>query len=348
MFRSRLLACSLVWSAWVFVPRALADAPPDIDDPPPPSAAEDDPPPPSAADQHPPPSAAEDDPPPPSAAEAEGELFAAADQPAPMPPEPLGPPEPIPPPVPITTETVSTPALAPLPPDPTSDPDAAFPPAPPPSVDGQPIAAPPSTATPEPAPPPSTPSQPAAPPPSEATPPTEQPLFRVGALAGLGLTFDDTIGSINPLGFGFGLRGDYLLGDGVRVGARTLYFVGGHAELPTGTVEMSSWLLALEGAYTLELDPITLEPGLAIGYAERDRGGPPLVANGTAGYIPGSQHHVLSGFYLAPGVSGYLPLGELDRELEPLFIGIDARFDLVFSSTMTANLQLLFELGLRF
>jgi hypothetical protein len=321
-----LLACIVWWPLWLLSSVALAQPPSAADVPAPPEPIE--------------PAATEADPPPPSAAEDESELVAQADLRAP--PEPLGPPEPVPPPVPITTETVNAP---PLPPDPTSDPDSAFPPAPPPTVDGQAVAAPPPSAA----------DVPAAPPTSEAVAPTAQtpatpetPLFRVGALAGVGVTFDHTVGGINPLGFGFGLRGDYLLDDAWRVGARTLYFVGGHSELPTGTAEMSSWLLAVEGAYAIDLAPITLEPGLALGFFERDRGGPPLVASQSASYIPGSQHHVLTGFYLAPGVSGYLPLGEFDRDLDPLFVGLDARFDLVFSSSISANLQLLCELGLRF
>lgn len=316
-------------------PSAVAPADPD-DLPPPPSAAE------------PPELDANDaDPPPPSAAEVEAdpdqrELLAQADLRAP--PEPLGPPEPVPPPVPITTETVNAP---PLPPDSTSDPDSAFAPAPPPNVDGQPVVVPPPTAAEAPAQPVAAAAPTPAPTSTQPTPP-EPPQFRIGALAGVGVTFDHTVGGINPLGFGFGLRGDYLLGDAWRVGARTLYFVGGHSEVPTGTVEMSSWLMAVEGAYAIDLAPITLEPGLALGFFERDRGGPPLFASQSASYIPGSQHHVLTGFYLAPGISGYLPLGELDHDLDLLFVGLDARFDLVFSSSVGANLQLLFELGLRF
>jgi hypothetical protein len=197
-----------------------------------------------------------------------------------------------------------------------------------------------------------TPQPEATNPPSPTTEPPsttpEPPLFRAAALAGVGVTFDHTVGSVNPLGFGFGLRGDYLLADFLRVGARMLYFVGGRAELPTGSVEMSSWLIAAEAAYVLDVSPITLEPGLALGFTERDRSGPPLFASDTAAYIPGSQHHVRTGLYLAPGFAAYLPLGELSGELEPLFAGFDARFDLVFGSGVTANLQLLVELGLRF
>jgi hypothetical protein len=133
------------------------------------------------------------------------------------------------------------------------------------------------------------------------------------------------------------------------VGARVLYFVGGSSVLPTGGVEMESWLLALEGHYVLDLDSVLIEPGLLLGIASRSTQGLPAFAdqNGS-GFVPGSQDSTAIGLYLAPGVNVVVPLSLVSRELDPFFVGGDLRLDLVFGSGVTANLQLLAQIGVQF
>jgi hypothetical protein len=184
-----------------------------------------------------------------------------------------------------------------------------------------------------------------------AAPTTKSPErpWRAAAMLGLGVTFDHTVGGVNPLGFGFGLRGDYHLRDEFRIGARLLYFVGGSSELPTGTYSMSSWLLAAEGAYVLSFAPLKLEPGLALGVAARNASGRPAFASsGTQAFVPGSENKSDVGLYVAPGIGVILPLDELNPRFKDLFVGLDVRLDLVFGAGVTSNLQLLFEFGLTF
>ena len=198
-------------------------------------------------------------------------------------------------------------------------------------------------------------TQPAAPPASVSPPPlaagtsAQAPAWSAAALLGMGVTFDHTIAGVNPLGFGFGLRGEYRGLRSWAVGARMVYFAGGSSVLPTGRVSMQSWLLALEGAYVLQLDPLIIQPGILLGLHVReidnrlisvDLPGPDLA--------PGRQNKTQLGLYLAPGVNIVLPLGNFSGELDYLFVGADLRVDLVLGSGVTGNLQLLFQGGVRF
>jgi hypothetical protein len=157
------------------------------------------------------------------------------------------------------------------------------------------------------------------------------------------------VGGVNPLGFGFGVRGEYRLHDEWSVGARALFFVGGSSDLPTGRFEMSSWLLAVEGAYVVDFAPVLVQPGLALGIMQRDQNGPPAatLANGS-GFIPGSQSRTRTGLYVAPGATVTLPLGAVSPKLDLLFVAADGRIDFVFGNGVTGNLQLSLIAGLHF
>ena len=229
-----------------------------------------------------------------------------------------------------------------------TDPALIFPPAPPP------IFAEPGTATTAPAlPPPSAASsetRATPPPPAACSPsnPVEHP-WSLGAAIGAGATFDHTVGGANPLGFGFGLRGEYRLHDEWSIGARALIYVGGSSELPTGKVSMSSWLMAAEASYVIDFAPVLVQPGLALGLMQRERKGPLVstLPEGT-GFVPGSESSTRYGFYVAPGVTVTLPLGKLLQQLDLLFVAVDARLDLVFGSRVSSNVQLLLLAGIRF
>jgi hypothetical protein len=126
-----------------------------------------------------------------------------------------------------------------------------------------------------------------------------------------------------------------------------LYFVGGSVELPSDDVAMQSWLLAAEAAYALELDPVSIEPGLALGLYVREtnyRGYASFTDEPTFS-VPDSTRLF---FYLAPGVNVSVPLSVVTPALAPLTVGADVRLDLAFGKHVTSNIQLLLQVGLRF
>jgi hypothetical protein len=168
---------------------------------------------------------------------------------------------------------------------------------------------------------------------------TERPLS-MGVLFGAGFSFDHLTGSVNPMGFGLGVRAGYNLNK-LFLGGRFMYYVGDASDLPTGRLAMKSWLLAAEGGYDLELGCLVLRPGLALGIASRIIDGPPSFNGGNLGYIPGSASNTQVGLYLAPGASLILPI-------DAFFVGADARLHLVLGDRVSGGLELLANAGMRF
>jgi hypothetical protein len=169
------------------------------------------------------------------------------------------------------------------------------------------------------------------------------------ALVGVGATFDNTVAGVNPLGFGFGIRGDYRIRPEWSLGARLLYFVGGSVELPTHDVVTQSWLLAAEGAYVLNLDPLTIQPGIALGMYVREtnyRGFATFITEDPTSLTQPDTTRLF--FYLAPGLNVSLPLALAAATLAPLTVGADMRLDVAFGRRVTSNIQLLGQVGLRF
>jgi hypothetical protein len=167
-------------------------------------------------------------------------------------------------------------------------------------------------------------------------------------LFGIGATFDNTLAGVNPVGFGFGVRGDYRVRPEWSLGARMLYFVGGSVELPTSELAMQSWLLAAEAAYTLELDPLIVQPGIAAGLYVREtnyRGFESFSVQPTSLNVPDSTRLF---FYIAPGVNVSVPLASATPALAPLSVGADVRLDLALGKRVSSNIQLLAQAGLRF
>jgi hypothetical protein len=196
--------------------------------------------------------------------------------------------------------------------------------------------------------PPAAPNEPTAsePPPSAAG--TGMPRqVSIAALAGVGVTFDRTISGVNPLGFGFGLRGDYRFKQDFTLGARIVYFVGGSSELPTGSVDMHTWLVALEGSYAFDLNPILIKPGLLLGLAVRSTRGLPATTDAIT-LVAGSVSHSAVGMYVSPGVNVVVPLSLISPDLGTWFVGGDLRLDLVFGNQVSSNLQVLGQVGLNF
>ena len=169
-------------------------------------------------------------------------------------------------------------------------------------------------------------------------------------MLGVGASFDDTIGSVNPLGFGFGIRGSYrFLPDypEFQLGGRFLYFVGGSAQIPNGDVSMSTWLLAAEATYVFPVAGLFIEPGLAFGLSARSlQGSTPFIDQG--GFVPGSDPRTDVGFYLAPGAAVCIPLSLMAPELALWFIGADLRLEMVFGEGFSGSISAMAQGGLRF
>lgn len=173
--------------------------------------------------------------------------------------------------------------------------------------------------------------------------------WTAAALIGVGVTFDNTIAGVNAMGFGFGLHADYDILPQWSLGARMVYFVGGSVELPTSEVSMQTWILAVEGAYTLKLDPVIVRPGLALGLHVRETNNRDAYMSFTSEpTIVSTPDRTRAGFYVAPGVNVMVPLSIVAQELAPLHVGGDVRVDFAFGSRLSSNVQLLFQAGIRF
>ncbi|HKU44512.1 MAG TPA: outer membrane beta-barrel protein [Polyangiales bacterium] len=210
--------------------------------------------------------------------------------------------------------------------------------------------------------------EPAAPPPAaaEETPAGPDPVFKdwgapgtatqaevpprieAAILLGVGASFDDTVGSVNPLGFGFGLRGNYRLLPELAVGGRFVYYVGGSSELPTGEVSMSSWVFAADAAYVLPISGMLLEPGIALGLTGRSIDGRAAFVTTDTGFIAGSAEDTQVSFYVAPGASLCVPMSLVAEGLDQLFFGADVRLVMAFGHGVSGAIELMAQGGLRF
>jgi hypothetical protein len=136
--------------------------------------------------------------------------------------------------------------------------------------------------------------------------------FRIGALAGYGLSLED---GPNVWSAGFGLQGVYDTGMFV-VGARFVYYIGGSAEETVfnnfgepSTVDVTAnvWELGLDIGVDLQLSPAAaLRPGLGLGFAN--------ASVGDASKLYGA---------VSPG------LALIYDFTESFYVGLDARFQIV-------------------
>lgn len=187
-------------------------------------------------------------------------------------------------------------------------------------------------------------------PPGAGPPPDLGPPYQAALMVGLGATLNDTAGSINPLGFGFGLRGGYRILPEAVVGARFLYFIGGSTALPTGEISMSSWQLAAEAAYIVPLtDTIDLEPGILLGMNVLSVRGPrtAFLEGDGSGFVPGSREQTEAAFYFAPGAAVRIPI-DLSPDIERFFVGGDARLGFQFRDVVGTSIELMGQAGIRF
>lgn len=138
----------------------------------------------------------------------------------------------------------------------------------------------------------------------------EKPIS-VGLLLGYGIGLD-LKGGPNPWGLGFGARGGYNIGQ-VYLGARFVFYLGSSKDVFNGVSTISYsvnlWELGIEGGYDVKAsDALTIRPEFGLGLAG-------------ASSDPGTSQTKL---FIAPGAS------VLYDVTDTIFLGIDARFQLVF------------------
>lgn len=152
----------------------------------------------------------------------------------------------------------------------------------------------------------------------------------VALLVGYGISLEDA----NPWGAGFGLRGGYNVGD-FFVGGRFVYYVGetitqtrasfGIGGPSTEEISTNVWELGAEVGYDIAIGDLTLRPGLGLGFA---------------GVSAGDSSEVHA--QIAPGLSILFAVSET------MFIGLDARFQAIFSELGINGIPLLATVGMRF
>lgn len=146
----------------------------------------------------------------------------------------------------------------------------------------------------------------------------------VGLLLGYGISLED---GGNPWGFGFGLRGGYNI-DAIYLGARFIYYLG---EDP-----VNIWELGIDGGYDIAVsDKFVVRPGLGLGIANVTVDVPEVL-----GFGGGSASE--SEFYIAPAVAGLFDV------TDSVFVGLEARFQLILSDPTAKAITLFANGGMRF
>jgi hypothetical protein len=180
---------------------------------------------------------------------------------------------------------------------------------------------------------------PMAPPPAENTAPAPSadaggPKKPISASLLLGYGVGLQSGG-NPWGLGFGLRGGYNL-DKIYLGARFVYYLGKSVTVPNpfGTpvsVTANIWELGVEGGYDVDAaQGLVVRPLVGLGIANSG-------VSGTG--ISGASSTDL---YIAPGAALLYDVSD------SFFVGVDARLQLVFASSLGKSLIFLANGGMRF
>lgn len=160
----------------------------------------------------------------------------------------------------------------------------------------------------------------------------EKPIS-VGLLLGYGIGLD-LKGGPNPWGLGFGARGGYNIGQ-VYLGARFVFYLGSSKDVPTGfggtaSASLNVWELGIEGGYDIPVgDALAIRPEIGLGLAS---------INADIGGLSDSS----SKFYIAPGVSVLYDVSD------NIFLGVDARFQLITSDPTAKAIIFLANGGMRF
>jgi hypothetical protein len=209
---------------------------------------------------------------------------------------------------------------------------------------------PPAQPTPE-------PKEDVPPPPAAAATPEPLPViyalpawlpWRIGLVLGLGTTFDDLPGKLNPLGLGIGARVDHRPLEDWIFGARFLYYFGGSENLSTGTYRTNAWLLTADAAYVINFNPVWLEPGLALGLYARAFDGAAALTTWGGSYVPSRQSGTQLGLYVAPTVRAVVPLQVFSQDLQQLYAACDLQVGFIFGQRTSSQLEFLLHAGMRF
>jgi hypothetical protein len=153
----------------------------------------------------------------------------------------------------------------------------------------------------------------------------------VGLLLGYGISLED---GANAWGLGFGARGGYNLGQ-VYLGARFVFYLGASQDVSTGfgakvSADVNIWELGIEGGYDVKAgDALTIRPELGLGLASLNVS------------VSGSSNSQTK-LYLAPGAS------LLYDVTDSIFLGIDARFQIILANQTAKGIILLANGGMRF
>ena len=158
----------------------------------------------------------------------------------------------------------------------------------------------------------------------------EKPIS-VGLLIGYGISLED---GANPWGLGFGARGGYNIGQ-IFLGARFVFYLGESQDITTpfgATIssDVNIWELGIEGGYDLAAgDALTIRPELGIGLASINVS------------VSGASDSTTK-LYFAPGASILYDVSD------SIFLGVDARFQIVLADQTAKGILLLANGGMRF
>lgn len=150
----------------------------------------------------------------------------------------------------------------------------------------------------------------------------------VGLLLGYGIDLES---GPNAYGLGFGVRGGYNL-DKIFLGARFVYYLGSSS--------WNIWEFGIEGGYDLSVgDKLIIRPGLGLGLASLTVSYPSTTI---AGITVGGGSASSTEFYIAPGASLLYDVSD------SMFLGAEARLEVILGSSSYKGLILLANAGMRF
>jgi hypothetical protein len=166
--------------------------------------------------------------------------------------------------------------------------------------------------------------------------PGPEKKISAGLLLGYGISFEDQ----NGWGVGLGVRGGYNLNQ-IYLGGRFVYHFGETYEGATGGLTIAEatinlWEVGVEAGYDLLVaDKLTIRPEVGLGIATR-------IASADSALLGDLFSDTNTNPYLALGASG---LYDITPEL---FLGLDARIQLILGDGSPAALVLLINGGMRF
>jgi hypothetical protein len=164
--------------------------------------------------------------------------------------------------------------------------------------------------------------------------------IEAGALAGYA-TNPNGDNPYNTLGVGVGARAgvEFL---GIYGGLRGMYYFGGSADVPGGSISSHAFMYGIDGGYSFHFLMLTIRPQIGIGNLTLSGSG--TATGSSSSSVSDSDSHL----YLQPGVTGLLTFGVVyvGAEVNVLIIpGVDQGDG---NSKTYASLAINGEVGVRF